>query len=386
MTLPSLGQKLVVAALAATFALGAAADAQAPLKVLYLGHSMTRHGPSQKIGWTNDWGMAASAREKDYAHLVARGIEAKTGRKTEIRLRNIASFERNLAGFDMAGQFAEDRAWGADYTVIFIGENCSMPKTDEEKALFRTKMRDLYRMFKPKNGGDMVVCSVFSPSMVKAQLQREAAKEADVKYVKFWDLGVSKECKAIGKFWHPGVAGHPGDKGMALIAERILDAFFPPPGLPIEWKGDRLADWWKNDDIAEMHVEGDSLKGLVTGRDAQLHVKLAQPLEPKGNRFFMFRMKTSRGGKGQLFWIHRGAKGPSETFQKTFWVIGETASGTTTRFVRDGAVPRRSPYSGSTSRPVSRAERRSSLRTSRSSRKATKSISSRKTPAASRSP
>ena len=175
MTLPSLGQKLVVAALAATFALGAAADAQAPLKVLYLGHSMTRHGPSQKIGWTNDWGMAASAREKDYAHLVARGIEAKTGRKTEIRLRNIASFERNLAGFDMAGQFAEDRAWGADYTVIFIGENCSMPKTDEEKALFRTKMRDLYRMFKPKNGGDMVVCSVFSPSMVKAELQREAA-------------------------------------------------------------------------------------------------------------------------------------------------------------------------------------------------------------------
>ena len=323
MTISSVIRKLAVAACAAMVALGATADAQAPLKVLYLGHSMTRHGPSQKIGWTNDWGMAASAREKDYAHLVARGIEAKTGRKTEIRLRNIASFERNLAGFDMAGQFAEDRAWGADYTVIFIGENCSMPKTDEEKALFRTKMRDLYRMFKPKNGGDMVVCSVFSPSMVKAQLQREAAKEADVKYVKFWDLGVSKECKAIGKFWHPGVAGHPGDKGMALIAERILDAFFPPPGLPIEWKGDRLADWWKNDDIAEMHVEGDSLKGLVTGRDAQLHVKLAQPLEPKGNRFFMFRMKTTRGGKGQLFWIHRGAKGPSETFQKTFWVIGD---------------------------------------------------------------
>ena len=110
MALSSLGRKLAVAACAAMVALGATADAQAPLKVLYLGHSMTRHGPSQKIGWTNDWGMAASAREKDYAHLVARGIEAKTGRKTEIRLRNIASFERNLAGFDMAGQFAEDRA------------------------------------------------------------------------------------------------------------------------------------------------------------------------------------------------------------------------------------------------------------------------------------
>ena len=69
----SVGRKLAVVACAAMVALGATADAQAPLKVLYLGHSMTRHGPSQKIGWTNDWGMAASAREKDYAHLVARG-------------------------------------------------------------------------------------------------------------------------------------------------------------------------------------------------------------------------------------------------------------------------------------------------------------------------
>jgi hypothetical protein len=92
----SLGRKLTFAAFAVAVALGAAADAQAPLKVLYLGHSMTRHGVAPKIGWTNDWGMAASAREKDYAHLVARGIEAKTGRKTEVRLRNIASCSQPL--------------------------------------------------------------------------------------------------------------------------------------------------------------------------------------------------------------------------------------------------------------------------------------------------
>ena len=189
MALSSLGRQLAIAAFAATVALGATADAQAPLKVLYLGHSMTRHGPSQKIGWTNDWGMAASAREKDYAHLVARGIEAKTGRKVEIRLRNIASFERNLAGFDMAGQFAEDRAWGADYTVTVIGGNSPVPKTLEEKALYKAKMLELNRMFAPKNGGDMVVCGLFHPSMAKEQLQREAAAEAGLKYVRFWDLG-----------------------------------------------------------------------------------------------------------------------------------------------------------------------------------------------------
>ena len=141
MTLSSLGRKLAVAALAAAVALGAAADAQAPLKVLFLGNSMTRHGPAPKIGWTNDWGMAASAREKDYAHLVARGIEAKTGRKVEIRLRNIASFERNLAGFDMAGQFAEDRAWGADYTVTVIGGNSPVPNRRRPRKRPSTRRR-----------------------------------------------------------------------------------------------------------------------------------------------------------------------------------------------------------------------------------------------------
>ena len=71
----SVVRKLAVAACAAMVALGAAADAQAPLKVLYLGHSMTRHGPSQKIGWTNDWGMAAHAEAYGGAVRKALGLK-----------------------------------------------------------------------------------------------------------------------------------------------------------------------------------------------------------------------------------------------------------------------------------------------------------------------
>ena len=44
-------------------------------KVLIYGNSIALHGPLAKIGWTNNWGMAASAPEKDFAHLVVAGPE-----------------------------------------------------------------------------------------------------------------------------------------------------------------------------------------------------------------------------------------------------------------------------------------------------------------------
>ncbi len=45
-------------------------------RVLFVGNSITLHGPRPQIGWTNNWGMAASARDKDYVHLLQKRIVA----------------------------------------------------------------------------------------------------------------------------------------------------------------------------------------------------------------------------------------------------------------------------------------------------------------------
>ena len=51
----------------------------AKFRVLFVGNSITRHGIKEEIGWTRDCGMAASCLEKDYVHLVVKGLEEKYG-------------------------------------------------------------------------------------------------------------------------------------------------------------------------------------------------------------------------------------------------------------------------------------------------------------------
>ena len=48
-------------------------------RILVLGNSITLIPPSPKDGWPNNCGLAASVPEKDYIHIVAAGVDARTG-------------------------------------------------------------------------------------------------------------------------------------------------------------------------------------------------------------------------------------------------------------------------------------------------------------------
>ena len=81
------------------------------------------HGPKADIGWTGNWGMAASAEEKDYVHVLARSIAAITGTRPVTRIENLVDFERHYDTYDVGPQVQKAREFKADTVIVAIGQS-----------------------------------------------------------------------------------------------------------------------------------------------------------------------------------------------------------------------------------------------------------------------
>jgi len=170
--------------------------------------------------------MAASSEDKDYVHLVARAIAQHTGAAPQIRVRNIADFERNYATYDVDGQLKDLFAFDPDLVVLAVGENVPALGSDSARAQFKAGVMGLLRCAMARRHPQVVVRSCFWADAAKDQALREAAAEADAVFVDAGPLGreAANAARSERSFKHDGVAGHPGDKGMKALADALVGA------------------------------------------------------------------------------------------------------------------------------------------------------------------
>jgi len=194
-------------------------------KILFFGNSITLHGPAPKIGWTGNWGMAASAPENDYVHLITKPSPS-VGRAPEIMVRNIALFERNYATFDVEKQLQDAFDFGADLVIVAIGENVPKLDSDEAKTQFAAGMGKLMHGLKAKQPRTIVVRSCFWPNREKDEILKKSCQEVGGIFVDIGGLSQdpSNYARSEREFENKGVGNHPGDKGMQAIADAILKA------------------------------------------------------------------------------------------------------------------------------------------------------------------
>lgn len=123
-------------------------------RILFRGNSITLHGTKADIGWTGNWGMAASAQDKDYVHRLSRRFAAAAGGAVPaVRFGNIAEFEREHHTFAVTAQFKAHADFIADTVVLAIGENVPALATAEDSVAFHTAMAKLLALLKQNHAG-----------------------------------------------------------------------------------------------------------------------------------------------------------------------------------------------------------------------------------------
>lgn len=190
-------------------------DKNAPLKILVVGNSITRHGPKAEIGWDRDWGMAASAPEKDYVHLLYAKLRA-AGVNPYMMIRQASGWEIGFLNEDILDKFAEERAFDADIVVYRLGENV---KKDTKHA-FREKLEAFINHICPR--GKVVFTTNFWKNEIVDDGIRDLAAKRGEPCVDI--VCTAEDQMALEPFDHKGVAMHPGDKGMEMIAKKIAQA------------------------------------------------------------------------------------------------------------------------------------------------------------------
>ena len=187
----------------------------AALKILVVGNSITRHGPKPDIGWPRDWGMAASAPEKDYVHLLYAKLCA-AGVNPYMMIRQASGWEIGYLGEGILDKFNDERAFDADIVVYRLGENV---KKDMKHA-FREKIEAFIGHICPR--GKVVFTTCFWKNEIVDDGIRDLAAVRGEQCVDI--VCTAEDQLALEPFEHKGVAMHPGDKGMEMIADRVAAA------------------------------------------------------------------------------------------------------------------------------------------------------------------
>ena len=214
-------------------------------RILFLGNSITLHGVHEPYGWMHLCGMAASVPEKDYVHLLVAGIDARTGGHLRIsptdppkvgpdgatatgcaNVLNIADIlERQYATYTNV-RLQRQLDASPDIVVLQFGENMAREAFDPEA--FRSALRMLVAGLNNSSDPHIFVTSqLLGSGGVIDEIKRQVCAEdpSHRVYVDLSAFGQDPTNFAGSEPYYTGViVGHPGDKGMALIADALLKA------------------------------------------------------------------------------------------------------------------------------------------------------------------
>ena len=186
---------------------------------MFVGNSMTLHGIAPKIGWLGEWGMAASAKSRDYVHILMDRI-GKVSPDAAFCICQVSQWEKNYKeGTKMHSQYENARDFKADLIIMRFVENC--PRDDFDGQVFHRELDALLHYLDKTGNAKILLTTGFWRHPADRDILAYAM-EQQLPCILLGDLGDQDDMKALGLFEHDGVARHPGDLGMQHMADRIF--------------------------------------------------------------------------------------------------------------------------------------------------------------------
>ena len=196
---------------------------------LAIGNSITLH-PITDFWW-GEWGMAASTEENDYYHRTVRGLEKRLNTDINSVAYNYSVWE--VQGYDRTETYEfldKYLTEGIDLITVQLSENAS------DLSNYEIDLKVLLQHIEDRCGDDtqVIVIDDFW-SAEKHEMKKVVCDELGIDFVDLSDLRGNDIYQAgmgtivfgeDGKehiIEHSGVAAHPGDRGMEVIAERVLE-------------------------------------------------------------------------------------------------------------------------------------------------------------------
>jgi hypothetical protein len=191
-------------------------------RMLVIGNSIMSHGPAPDLGWFNTNGMAASAPEKDFVHLLANQLKSLYPQAT-YQIQSGGSFERDFgkSTYNSDEFNAMLQQFKPDLIILRIGEN-----VDEENAISRNYEGELRQLLAKLAGYGQPVkliatTSVWSRALADS-IMRKVVNEKGYPLVELNSM-IGQGQYFASQYANPGVAAHPNDAGMQRIADLILE-------------------------------------------------------------------------------------------------------------------------------------------------------------------
>lgn len=184
------------------------------LKILFVGNSVTRHGPKPSIDWYKDCGMAATDRDHDYVHLLMKKIW-EIHPSAGYCIAQVAEVELQYDNPTVLENYKEAAIFEADIVIMFFGANVPKQKCDpypEQVAVFENTYRKMRNLF-CKNGAKVFHIEGFYIRPILDAVKKRVSEDYGDTFVELGEIRTREETH--------GLYNHPNDRGMAEIADCI---------------------------------------------------------------------------------------------------------------------------------------------------------------------